>query len=134
MYPIGMKRTSLLLDEHLLEELKRLSGERTYSRAVTKAMEDYLRRHRAGRILELAGSGQALLEAINRACDDSPDPDEVARQRAMRDKQLRLVKRRVKLPLVECAHEARPSEEMTPSRVADELLEEEAERHRDPSR
>jgi Arc/MetJ family transcription regulator len=52
-----MKRTHLVLDEHLLEELTRVSGERTYSRAVTKAMEDYLRRHRAGRILELAGSG-----------------------------------------------------------------------------
>jgi Arc/MetJ family transcription regulator len=52
-----MKRTNLVLDEHLLEELARVSGERTYSRAVTKAMEDYLRRHRAGRILELAGSG-----------------------------------------------------------------------------
>ena len=52
-----MKRTNLVLDEHLLEELTRVSGERTYSRAVTKAMEDYLRRHRAGRILELAKSG-----------------------------------------------------------------------------
>ncbi len=52
-----MKRANLVLDEHLLEEVTRASGERTYSRAVTKAMEDYLRRHRAGRILELAGSG-----------------------------------------------------------------------------
>jgi Arc/MetJ family transcription regulator len=52
-----MKRTNLVLDEHLLTELTRVSGERTYSRAVTKAMEDYLRRHQAGRIFELAGSG-----------------------------------------------------------------------------
>jgi Arc/MetJ family transcription regulator len=52
-----MKRTTLVLDEHLLEEVTRVSGEKTYSRAVTKAMKDYLRRHRAGRILELAGSG-----------------------------------------------------------------------------
>jgi hypothetical protein len=52
-----MKRTNLVLDEQLLIELTRVSGERTYSRAVTKAMEDYLRRHRAGRIMELAGSG-----------------------------------------------------------------------------
>jgi hypothetical protein len=36
------------------------------------------------------------------------------------------VRRRLKLPLIECAHEARPSEEMTPERVADVLLEEEA--------
>lgn len=52
-----MKRTNLMLDEQLLEEVTRASGERTYSRAVTRAIEDYLRRHRAGRILELAGSG-----------------------------------------------------------------------------
>jgi len=52
-----MKRTNLVLDEQLLEEVTRASGERTYSRAVTRAIEDYLRRHRAGRILELAGSG-----------------------------------------------------------------------------
>jgi hypothetical protein len=36
------------------------------------------------------------------------------------------VRRRLKLPLVECAHEARPGEEMTPERVADVLLDEEA--------
>lgn len=36
------------------------------------------------------------------------------------------LRRRLKLPLVECAHEARPSEEMTPERVAEVLLEEEA--------
>ena len=87
MYSIGMKRTSLLLDEHLLDELTRVSGETTYSGAVTKAAEDYLRRHRAGR--ELAD--RALLEAINRAHADSPDPDEVARLRAMRNKQRRLM-------------------------------------------
>ena len=43
-------------------------------------------------------------------------------------------RRRVKLPLVECAHEARPGEEMTPERVANVLLEQEAEAHRDPLR
>jgi Arc/MetJ family transcription regulator len=57
LYTVRMKRTNLVLDEHLLEELTRVSGERTYSGAVTKAMEDYLRRHKAGRLLELAGSG-----------------------------------------------------------------------------
>ncbi|HKV12261.1 MAG TPA: type II toxin-antitoxin system VapB family antitoxin [Thermoanaerobaculia bacterium] len=52
-----MKRTNLVLDERLLEEVTRVSGERTYSRAVARALEDYLRRYRAGRILELAGMG-----------------------------------------------------------------------------
>lgn len=31
-------------------------------------------------------------------------------------------RRRVQLPLVECAHPARPDEEMTPERVAETLL------------
>jgi Arc/MetJ family transcription regulator len=53
-----MKRTNLVLDEQLLEEALRLSGERTYSRAVERALGEFVRRVRAGRILELAGSGQ----------------------------------------------------------------------------
>ena len=40
-------------------------------------------------------------------------------------------RRRLKLPLVECAHEARPGEEMTPERVAEVLLDEEARSHHD---
>ncbi len=52
-----MKRTNLVLDEQLLDETLRLSGERTYSRAVGRALADFVRRARAGRILELAGSG-----------------------------------------------------------------------------
>jgi Arc/MetJ family transcription regulator len=52
-----MKRTNLVLDEHLLEEAVKLSGERTYSAAVARALEDFVRRVRANRILELAGSG-----------------------------------------------------------------------------
>jgi Arc/MetJ family transcription regulator len=53
-----MKRTNLVLDAQLLEEALRLSGERTYSRAVHKALEDYVRRARARQILELVGSGK----------------------------------------------------------------------------
>lgn len=53
-----MKRTNLVLDEQLLEEAVRLSGERTYSRTVERALEDYVRRIKAGRILDLAGSGR----------------------------------------------------------------------------
>lgn len=52
-----MKRTNLVLDEQALEELVRVSGERTYSAAVGKAIEAYVKRAKAGRILELAGSG-----------------------------------------------------------------------------
>jgi hypothetical protein len=52
-----MKRTNLVLDERLLEEATRLSGERTYSRTVDRALADYVRRIKAKKILELAGSG-----------------------------------------------------------------------------
>ena len=52
-----MKRTNLVVDGDLLEETLRLSGERTYSRAVEKAMQDFVRRVKARRILDLAGSG-----------------------------------------------------------------------------
>jgi Arc/MetJ family transcription regulator len=43
-----MKRTNLVVDEQLLEEAVRLSGERTYSRTVERALEEFL---------DLAGSG-----------------------------------------------------------------------------
>jgi hypothetical protein len=52
-----MKRTNLVLDEALLEEAVRVSGERTYSRAVERALAEFVRRARAGTIVELAGSG-----------------------------------------------------------------------------
>jgi Arc/MetJ family transcription regulator len=52
-----MKRTNLVLDAALLEETLRVSRERTYSRAVERAMAEFVRRARARRILDLAGSG-----------------------------------------------------------------------------
>lgn len=52
-----MKRTNLVIREELLEEVVKLSGERTYSRAVERALEDFVRRIKARRILELAGTG-----------------------------------------------------------------------------
>jgi Arc/MetJ family transcription regulator len=66
-----MKRTNLVLDEALLKEALRLSGERTFSRAVERALEDFVRRAKAGRILELAGSG--LWEgSLSEMRDDQP--------------------------------------------------------------
>ena len=55
--PSNMKRTNLVLDEQILEEALRLSGERTYSKAVSRALSEFVRRARAGRIFQLAGSG-----------------------------------------------------------------------------
>lgn len=52
-----MKRTNLVLDEDVLEEATRLSGEKTYSATVMRALEDFVRRAKARQILELRGSG-----------------------------------------------------------------------------
>jgi Arc/MetJ family transcription regulator len=52
-----MKRTNLVLDEQLLEEALRLSGERTYSGTVERALEELVRRAQASRVFQLRGSG-----------------------------------------------------------------------------
>ena len=52
-----MKRTNLVLNEDLLEEATRLSGERTYSKTVERALSEMVRRVKARQILDLAGSG-----------------------------------------------------------------------------
>ena len=52
-----MKRTNLVLDGDLLEEATRLSGERTYSKTVERALREMVRRAKARQILDLAGSG-----------------------------------------------------------------------------
>jgi hypothetical protein len=57
LHNIHMKRTNLVLNGDLLEEATRLSGEKTYSAAVMRALEDFVRRARARQILELRGSG-----------------------------------------------------------------------------
>jgi hypothetical protein len=46
-----------MLNEEVLEEATRLSGEKTYSAAVMRALEDFVRRAKARQILELRGSG-----------------------------------------------------------------------------
>jgi hypothetical protein len=52
-----MKRTNLVLREDVLEEATRLSGEKTYSQTVNRALVELIQRHKARRILELAGKG-----------------------------------------------------------------------------
>ena len=57
-----VKRPTLVLNEEILEEATRLSGEKmpgekTFSAAVIKALEDFVRRARARQILELRGTG-----------------------------------------------------------------------------
>lgn len=52
-----MKRTNLVLDGQLLDEAVRLSGEKTYSATVQRALEDFVRRVKARQIVELRGAG-----------------------------------------------------------------------------
>lgn len=52
-----MKRTSLMLDEDLLEEALRLGEQRTYSKTVNLALEEFVRRIKARKILLLGHSG-----------------------------------------------------------------------------
>lgn len=52
-----MKRTNLVLDEQVLEEATRLSGDKTYSATVQRALVEFVRRARSRQILELRGSG-----------------------------------------------------------------------------
>jgi Bacterial antitoxin of type II TA system, VapB len=52
-----MKRVSLVLRDDLLEEAARLSGEKSPSRTVERALAELVHRLKARQILSLAGSG-----------------------------------------------------------------------------
>jgi Arc/MetJ family transcription regulator len=52
-----MKRTTLLLNEDLLAEAARVSGQRSHSKTVELALMELVRRARANKLLDLAGSG-----------------------------------------------------------------------------
>ena len=52
-----MKRTNVVLDTELLEEATRLGGQKTWSATIHRALEEFVRRAKAGKILELRGSG-----------------------------------------------------------------------------
>ncbi|MES0488904.1 MAG: type II toxin-antitoxin system VapB family antitoxin [Leptospirales bacterium] len=52
-----MKRTNLVLDEHLLDEAKTISTQATYSAVVNEALDEYCRLRRVKDIYALQGSG-----------------------------------------------------------------------------
>jgi hypothetical protein len=79
-----MKRTNLVLNEALLEEATRISGERTYSRTVDRALSDFIRRAKAGRILELAGKGFWEGDLAEMRGDSEPTPAELKPRRVAR--------------------------------------------------
>ena len=51
-----MKRTNVVLDEELLEEAVRVSGERTYARTIERALQEMVRRAKVRGIEQLAGT------------------------------------------------------------------------------
>jgi hypothetical protein len=66
-----MKRTNVVLDEELLEEAVRVSGERTYARTIERALQEMVRRAKARRIEQLAGSG-LWVGSLSQMRGDSP--------------------------------------------------------------
>jgi Arc/MetJ family transcription regulator len=48
-------RTTLAIKEKLLEEVKSLSGAKTKKEAVEKALEDYIKRRRSKKLIDLEG-------------------------------------------------------------------------------
>jgi len=48
-------RTTLDIDNKLLEEVAKTTGERTLSKAVSRALDEFLRRRKIERLIELAG-------------------------------------------------------------------------------
>jgi Arc/MetJ family transcription regulator len=52
-----MKRTNLVLDGDVLEEARRISGAKTYSETVNKALAEVVRRHKMRSIVEFFGKG-----------------------------------------------------------------------------
>jgi metal-responsive CopG/Arc/MetJ family transcriptional regulator len=55
-------RTTIAIDEALIEELMRVEGEVSRSEAIRRAVEDYLRRKRVEEFMSLGGSGLVDLD------------------------------------------------------------------------
>jgi Arc/MetJ family transcription regulator len=68
-------RTTLTIKEELLEEARALSGVKTKKEAVEKALEEFIRRRKAKKLLDLEGKIElsfTLKELISRRRMDVP--------------------------------------------------------------
>ncbi len=68
-------RTTLAVKEELIEEVKALSGVKTKKEAVEKALEEFVRRRKAKKLLDLEGKVElsfTLEEFIGRRKRDVP--------------------------------------------------------------
>ena len=79
-------KTAISIPESLFEQVDMLAQQAQISRSrlFVLAVEEFVRRH----------ENQELLEAINRAYDDLPSPDEQAYRQRMRRKHREMVKGR----------------------------------------
>jgi len=68
-------RTTLAIKENLLDEVKLLSGAKTKKEAVEKALEEFIRRRKAKKLIELEGKMELSLtldELIKQRRKDVP--------------------------------------------------------------
>ncbi len=68
-------RTTLVVDEKLVEEVKNLCGVKTKSEAVERALEEFIRRIKAKKLIDLEGKidlSFTLKEFIERRRKDVP--------------------------------------------------------------
>lgn len=69
-------RTTLVIDEGLLKEAKSLSGAKTKKEAVEKALDEFIKRRKAKKLLELEGKVKlsfSLKELLDRRKKDVPN-------------------------------------------------------------
>jgi len=66
-----MARTTIILNDELLEQAKRITGEVKTSRVVNKALEEMVRRQRVKDLLALKGSG--IIELSNEEIEELRD-------------------------------------------------------------
>ena len=71
-------RTTLDIDNRLLEEVAKTTGEKTLSKAVSRALEEFIRRRKIERLIELAGK----IELV----DNWRELEEIELQEMERDK------------------------------------------------
>jgi hypothetical protein len=58
-------KTTLDIPPRLIEEARRLSGEKTKTRAVIVALEEFVRRERFERLLDLAARNKLHLDGVD---------------------------------------------------------------------
>jgi Arc/MetJ family transcription regulator len=71
----GIMRTTLSINKELMDEVKTLSSAKTKKAAVKKALEEYVRRRKAKKLLELEGKIELSFttkELIERRRKDVP--------------------------------------------------------------